>query len=64
MPIVPLLFRSVHGSNYNQCFIAYQLIIQLSCCEISNDVNSFLLTVKQHNLPELEMVVSSSVADA
>ena len=36
----------------------------LSWCETSNDFNSFPFTVKQHDLPKLETLVSSSVAGA
>ena len=53
---------SICGSKYNQSLVAHQLIICLSCCEVSNNVNSFLL-YSHANLPELETVVSLSVAE-
>ena len=34
---------SIRGSKYNQRIVAYQLIIWLSWCEASNDVDLFLL---------------------
>ena len=34
---------SICGSKYNQSLVAHQLIICLSCCKVSNNVDSFLL---------------------
>ena len=45
-------------------FVAYQLIIQYSCCEASNNAIRSYFTVKQRDLPELEKVASSSVTEA
>ena len=61
-PILPC--TAVFGSKYHQRVVAYHLLIWLSWWEVSNDVHSFLMPVKQRDLPELETVVSSFVADA
>ena len=50
----PLFSCSVCGSKYDRCFVAYQLIIQLSWCEVSNDVDSFLLNDKAVQSTQVE----------
>ena len=59
-PIVPLLpLPASVGLNTTD---TYQLIIRLSWCEVSNDVNSFLLYGQAARSAEVEMVASSIVA--
>ena len=55
-------FASVCRPKYDRNLVAYQLIIRLSWCEASNDVNSFLLYGQAARSAEVEMVVSSIVA--
>ena len=55
-------FASVCRPKYNRHLVAHQLIIQLSWCEASNDVDSFLLYGQAGRSAEVEMVVSSIVA--
>ena len=43
MPIVLFAASVARGSKYDQTLIAYQLVIQLSYCEASNNVDLFLV---------------------
>ena len=54
---------SVCGSNYDLRFVAYQLIIQLSWCEGSIDVDSFLLYRQPARSARIGNRVVSSVAE-
>ena len=54
-------FASVCRPKYDRHLVAYQLIIRLSWCEASNDVDSFLLYGQAARSAKVEMVVSSIV---
>ena len=57
-------FASVCRPKYDRHLVVYQLIIRLSWCEASNDVDLFLLYGQAAQSAEVEMVVSSIVAEA
>ena len=61
---IAVFSASVGPNIYHQRVVAYHLLIWLSWWEMSNDTHSFLIPVKQCDLPELETVVSSFVVDA
>ena len=54
-PILPFgCLSSVCAFKYHLRVVAYKLLIWLSYCEVSNDVDSFLTPVKQRDLSELK----------
>ena len=51
-------------ASYNRRFVTYQLIIRLFWCEVSNNVDSFLLLRSRGAICQRCKTVASSVVEA